>query len=407
MAKPTLVLMPALTLSLVAAGASAANVQPYGDLYLFLGGNYARTYTAGQSEVDDFDLEYAINRHSNLGFSFRWDQYGGVFELGMHDIGNNQRGIWLRKAYGEYETFLFGDDDVIALLIGQNWSPFVNFSHEMANYARSEGFGAVYQDPTIQLKLSYLGAHIAILKPFVPVHRYAREQQVVTPTSRGAPIQEVELVGVDREITTGLPLDKVRSYVPAVAVGYSHEAKTWNVNVGGAFNTYAIEDTDQVQFTKKWIYAYLVYANSNVRLGDFTLGVSAAFIVNPANFGIFTESTGNVTYAAGAASALENIETGKFAIKDTWNVQGYLEVGYHIADDSVIHAGYGYSNVTYPNPGTEADLAMQGYLNWTVKLGQYVALIPSFAYRELMDDMAGNAEGRNFYAGILANVSFH
>ncbi len=398
----SLVILMAVIPSLRKAEAGPMDhIRPYGNLYLFLGGNYDETYDSGGSKSIDADVIYRIKDDSNLGFNFDYKKYKGVFELGIDDI-ENDREVKIRKAFGEYKLS-FGK-----LLIGQTWSPYVKWSHESADYFRSEGFGAMYEDPTLQIKLTFSGFYIDIMKPNVAKRTYTFEQTVNNPTSGSGSTTEFELVNVDRDVTTGQSLSNIKSYIPKFAAGYEYKSKYIDLGVGGAGNVYYLSGSESgVEFNKNWIYSYLAYVNVEAKLRKMTLAMSGGFLVNPANYGVTTQSNGNSTYYGGAAVSIENIATGKFEIKDTWNVQSYVEFGYAITPSIVMHAGYGFSVVRYPNEGSKYDFAMEYYANCKISIGGLIALTPSFSLRDYMKDMDGQKEGMDIQGGILATVSYY
>ncbi|MBN2041772.1 MAG: hypothetical protein JW864_17180 [Spirochaetes bacterium] len=388
------------SITTISSAAVTDHISPYGNLYLFFGGYHGESYTDGEEKITDTDLVYRINNSSNLGFNFEYEKYKGVFELGIDDI-ENDREVVVRKAFGEYKL-----SSGMKLMIGQNWTPYVRFSNEAADYYRSKGFGSIYEETNIQIELSAYNFYISIMKPYVAVHDYYVEEAVSNPASTSG-VQEYAMKKTQVEQTTGLSLDNIKSVIPKVAVGYELQTNRFRLNGGLAGNMYLIEDTDTVQFNKKYIYSYLVYLNSNVNIGDFIIGISSGFIVNPANFGVYAQSEGNSTYAGGAAVAIENIATGKFEIKDTWNFQGYLEIGYQVTPKVLLHTGFGYSIVEYPTDGTEQDKAFEAYLNCKFNIGGLIALTPSFSYRDFQKDMDGKYEGKEIYGGILATVSYY
>ncbi len=378
---------------------SADNIQPYGNLYLFSGLMYEESYEIGEKKVKNSDLIHHIDENSNLGFAFHYSKFKGVFELGLEGE-ENERSVKVRKAYGEYNIG-FG-----TLMIGQDWSPYVSFSNEMADYYRSKGFGSLYEDPKLQISLSFYNFYLTLEKPYVPATRFITNQQGTTPTSEPSSTDYIP-VTVYKEKTTGLTLDYVDSYIPKFAVGYEYNNKIFQIKGGGAGNAYLIKDTDTVRFSQGYIYSYLFYLNSSYKISDFTLSFSGGYSVNPANFGIFVQSLGNTTYTGGAAVALKNDATKKWEIKDTWNVQGFVELEYRITDSMIFNAGYGYSLVDYPIPGSTKDMAMDYYLNCKYVFGGLIALTPSVSLRDYMKDMSGNKEGRELIAGLLATVSFY
>lgn len=382
---------------------SSNHIKPYGNLYLFLGGLYSKTYDASQKESDDKDLLYRINNNSNLGFFFTYAKYSGVFDLGIDDI-ENERKVRIRKAYGEYKLG-FGN-----FLIGQTWSPYVSLSDEAADYYCSKGFGAMYEEPTLQMKFEIAGFYIDIMKPYVPNREITIEQTVNLPTSGGGSTVGYEALTVERDVTTGQPMDYIKTFIPKVALGYDamSDNKKLRFSAGAGANVYYIDETeDNVVFNKKWIYSYLAYMNGLATISKFSVKVSGGFVVNPANYGIMVQSAGNTTYYGGAAMAIENIATGEWEIKDTWSTQGYLELGYDFTESLLFNMGYGISIVSYPAENTKKDYAMEYYANLKVNLGGLISLTPSFSYRDYMKDMNGNKEGNEIFAGILATVSYY
>ncbi len=390
----------------IPANAQESGIKPYGNLYVFFGYVQAKTYDEGQKSTVDRDTIYKIDDDSNLGFNFSYQKYNGVFELGISDY-EDDRDVKIRKAYG---TYSFGPTQ---LTIGQNWNPYVKWSHEAANYYRSEKFGALFEEPTTQLMItgdiiSSIKAYFDIIKPYVPADKFYTEQQVDNPTAASdASNTEYKIIEVEREITTRLPLDNIQSMVPKMAIGCIFKSNDIKAELGAAANAYRIQKTDDVKFNKDWILSYLFYLNSELRYSSFSLNLNAGFAVNPANFGIAVQSAGNSSYHGGAAAAVYNIATAEYEIKDTWNLQGYLEFGYDITNSIIIHVGGGYSVVDYPMENTEQDMGWEAYLNVKFNIGGLIALTPALSYRDYMKDLDEKDEGNDFYGGVLATVSFY
>ena len=258
---------------------SADNIQPYGNLYLFSGLMYDESYEIGEKKVKNSDLIHHIDENSNLGFAFHYAKYKGVFELGLEGE-ENERKVKVRKAYGEYNIG-FG-----TLMIGQDWSPYVSFSNEMADYYRSKGFGSMHEDPKLQISLSVNNFYFTMEKPYVPVSKFITNQLGTTPTSEPSSTEYIP-VTVTKEKTTGLPLDYVDSYIPKFATGYEYNNKILQIKGGAAGNVYLIKDTDTVKFNQGYIYSYLFYLNSSYKFSDFILSFSGGYSVNPGKLWYF------------------------------------------------------------------------------------------------------------------------
>lgn len=391
--------MPSLyAQSEAAAPAQGAGVKPYGNLYLFMGYSGEKSYDTNGKEQTSKDTIYRVQNDSNIGFSFQYARYSGVFELGLSD-SEDGREVKVLKAYGDYHY------DSFDLMIGQAYNPYVRWSNESANLARSKNFGALYEAPTPQLMLkAKAGFYLDIIKPYIPTEMYYTEQE---RTVTGATTDEYSIVKVEREVTTKLERSKISALAPRVAIGYNYNSSLIDFGIGGAMNIYKIESSDDESFNKKWIKSYLGYSNFQLKYKGFSFLLNGGAAVNPANLGISVQSQGNDSYTAGAACAVDNPATGKTEIKDTWNIQAFAELGYEFAQGINAYAGYGFSAVNYPVDNTKRDYAAEYYANIKFNIGGMLTLTPSFAYRDYKKDMAGSKEGNEIVAGILATVSFY
>ncbi len=391
-----------------AAGSASAqsgnSIKPYGNLFVFFGYQQSEEFDAAGTKETGKDTIYRINENSNIGFNFNYSKYHGVFELGVSDSEDESRVI-VRKAFGVYK---FGGGE---LMIGQDWTPYTRWSHEAANYHRSEGFGAMYDSLATQLKLSSdIGLYIDIIQPNVSTMTTYDDTIASNPTSSGDPAyDEYNLIEVKREITTGQEESKIKSLLPKTALGYEFKAKENVLGIGAAFNAYKITNTGDVRYDKDWIISYITYAYAELQAEDFLFNFSGGFSVNPANYGLKVQTQGNSNYRGGAAAAIRNDATGEYEIKDTWNVQSYAEVGYvlPLLEKTTLFAGCGFSMTDYPMEGTDRDYAIEYYINAKFNIGGLIALTPSIAYRDYMKDFSGSKEGSDLYAGALATISFY
>ena len=395
----TLAMVFSISTFAVKSAIGADAVRPYGNLYIFFGYAESETFNAAEKNNFDNDILYKINNNSNLGFTFDYKKYSGELELGIDDY-ENDREVKIRKAYGAYRL------DAGELQIGLGWAPYVKWSHEAANYYRSEGFGALYEEPYTQIKFTTgFGLYIDLIRPNIATQKFYTEQEVDNPSD--STTTEYKLIEVEREVTTGQPLGNIKAMIPKTAIGYEYKSKKIKFGLGAACNAYYIDKTGDIEFDKDWIISYLFYVNSKMNLGGLLINLSAGYAINPANYGLSVQSQGSNTYYPGAAAAIRNIATGKYEIKDTWNVQGYLELGYQISSASTIYAGYGFSLVDYPMENTERDYAMEYYLNAKFNIGGLIALTPAISYHDYMKNLKDKDEGKDIYGGVLATVSFY
>lgn len=374
-----------------------SGVKPYGNLYLYLGYSRATTYDALGLKTDSNDTIYKVLDDSNIGFNFNYTKYSGIFELGLSDSDSN-RTVKVLKAYGTYKS------EIGEFMAGQAYDPYVRWSNEQANLARSKNFGALFESPTPQLLLkSKFGLYVDIIKPYVPTDTY----YLNTSSTLSSSSSEYTVGTVQREVTTKLERSKIAAMVPKVAVGFDYTSQNIDFGIGCAGNVYKVKSTDDVTFNKLWIKSYVAYANINIKYSSFSFLVNGGAAVNPANLGISVQSQGSSIYYPGAACAIENIATGKTEIKDTWNIQVFAEAGWNFSPDIVLHAGSGFSVVDYPVPNTKKDYAVEYYANVRFNIGGMIWLTPSFSYHDNMKNMNGDKEGSELVAGILTTVSFY
>ncbi len=380
-------------------------IKPYGNFYFFLGYQQNNEYDAAGTSSADKDLLYSLSRYSNAGFRFMTRDFRGEFELGFGNEGDDWK-FAIRKAYGIYKM------DFMEIMVGQSWTPYTRWSKETANFYRSDGFGALNDGPNIQLKFLFdFGLYIDIINPHVSsaTHTFFDD------------MTDLEIVNEEKyylrdegfESTTKLPLDSIESYVPKFLVGYnfiysSGRDMRIDINAGVATNFYKIGNNDSTHvFNKKWIGSYLAYLNTHFFFSGFILNINGGYAINPTNFGLSVQGNDNGEYIAGSALSVLNIATGLYEIKDTQNVQAFVELGYRINKTVSLFAGYGFSILIYGVPNSENDLAMEYYASADITYRGVITVSPTLTYRDFMKNMKGTKEGSEICAGLLAAISFN
>jgi len=395
----SLVLFTVFVISALATGIAEArtrnNVRPYGNLFMFLGYRDRITFDAADEMSHDSDMIYKINENSNFGMNFLYRNYTGTFEFGIEDTDENRR-VKIRQAYGTAKL------KKGKLTVGQAWNPYVKWSHEYANYFRSDGFGALNDGPSNQIKYSYKGFYIDIMKPYIPIRTYIDDIPAANPDASDPTNDEYIIDYIDRESTTKQKLEDVDSIIPKVAIGYDHNGKTFDWSIGIAGNAYQVKNDNYDEI----IDSYLGYIQFEKKWKRVIMDFSGAFLINPTNYGISVQGEDMGDYTAGAACAVLNIATGRYEVKDTWSTQGYLEFAF-LFKKITMFLGGGFSLIDYGIPNTDQDMAWEAYINFKIPVGNLVALSPSASYRDYMKDMGGNKEGSEILAGILCMVSFY
>jgi len=265
-------------------GAFTATAMADVDLY---GSARFRTYYA---DVDngvagaesDSDLEWRMGHLTRFGANFKSDKITGKFEMDARaggagstgniesDSGASRLGnMRLRQLWGQYD---FGAGK---LMIGQNY-PLYDAPVSGINYYSGgfQKFGGIGYDVarTSQLRLTFGDFRLAFLPP---------------DTSKTFPSTVTPL--------TTTPYSEVNTTFPKVEVRYDMKMDAFALNFIGGWQTYEIEDYNQVANTgskgTEDVISYVLGVRGKANFGPAYAGLSLTYRVNGNNYGAWTVSS--------------------------------------------------------------------------------------------------------------------
>jgi len=351
--------------------------------------------TGGGSKTD-FDDKLQLN--SRFGANFAVDNMTATVEFGFPSNIVNGSGTAYNSGSGSntytngalvlrlaYFTAKWGDFQVEA---GQDWTPYTWLAQgDFVDDNNLTGFGASYDGRNPQLKFSYMGAYVDFIAESRTTGKYIPS-----------------------------PAD-TKAYMPKIAIGYDFKMDNTVVGLGYAINQVKIHDDVTAAINTdglngKSITSYIAFVHANIALADFVLRGNFAYLQNPGNFGE-KDTTGNSndtiewTFAGKAMFKNEGVAvldpgTTDGSVKNTSEIEFYLNPMYAITPDLKVGAGYGYASLKNDviNSGNSATMTEYAYfINATYNFNKYFSIMPEFTYRDFGKDYTGTKLGHEYYAG--------
>ncbi len=344
-------------------------------------------------QEDDFDATWDLQGNARLGATVDHGALGGGFEYGS---GPN-----LRKLYG---TFTTGD---MQLLIGQTYTPAGSYFYSNQVYGADTDLlncGQAYNGrrPMIQVKVG--GFKIALVKPHaisdLEAGSYKGSNQYVETSSGN--YEEVLVYNKTKGLYEPLKGDYVAAdtdlIVPKLELSYGFASDTFFFDVFGGIQSYEIDrdvkgDGDDENIT----------VTSTVGGFGFGFTPGAIFVKAGAYAGLNTGQYG--LWQLGDADAAINAKGDD--IDDNMTIGGLFVFGANVSETATVETGVGFiSHDLDTDADTDEDQAMTFYVNCTVKFLDNFFIVPEVGYIDYMDDMAGNDEGTNVYAGAKWQINF-
>lgn len=312
----------------------------------------------GANGEKESDFGFAIT-DAVLGFEYEKENFKSTFELVLADDNLAEVGV----AIAEYN---FGAYQV---LFGLNDSPYTFTSNEASFGANNlVGFGTTTEDAAlIQAQFTISGLYLNLMEPNLPQNDDG-----------------------DNEVISGTTVSDYDVVMPKVAIGYNLETDLVALGIGGAFNTFKINDPSS-NIDGESVNSYLAFINAQVTFGAFSLLANFGYSVNPVQFGL----TSSVN--ADAVIVDDSIE-------DTTMIEGFIEAGYAINNISLI-AGVGYvqaDNSEFENK----DSAMAYYVQAPIEINDHLSIVPEVAVHDYMKDSADADEGSEMSAGLFVEAKY-
>lgn len=359
------------------SGDFKANI--YGEIY----GDAFYTYSESNGESSNSFGSQTFVGSSLLGVELSYGNVSATFEAGLGDP--------VRKYF---LTYRIGGSEDHYLVVGRDTTiAAYSFGMVSNDFQALNDLGTLADNRRLQLRYGIKGFELA----------------VIIPSLGGAwNADNTDDTGYKLSITdtNGNPLYTVFNVLPRVELAYTYATDVLEFKVFGAYGAYMYSDNSKIA-SDKVFHSYNVgfggqanFGNSFLQftgwyganldlmdaLGNYKSRVVAADPVNVNKISMFLED--GVTKA-------ENIQSAGVAIG----------LGHTFNDKYTPQIGVGYT-LNFGDGYDKMDDSLGAYLNCVIQINDWFAITPEIAYINKMQDSAGEKEGYDFIAGVMASVIF-
>jgi hypothetical protein len=327
---------------------------------------------------DDQATQWFFQGNSRLGANVKADKVTGRIELALGKGGDGgDTAVTTRRAYGLWQ---FSDN--ASLKVGKDFSPVTdnNMSNQVFDSDNDlYGNGLFYGR-----RPAYIGLYVGNF-----------EFAALTPIYGN----EVGTTAVGINGATGGDPD---AYFPKLEAAYNFKFNAGYIRPFAGFQWYKVEETGAGNVTNDLdVYAYVLGASSQVNIGAFYVNAECAW---GANWGSPNWSPG----ANAGTSSLPYLSPGGDDVRDVYSWSALLAGGLKVTDTLKLEAGGGYRSDNADNaPGySQKDDSWIVYAQAVITLAPGVYVIPEVGYYDYMDDVAGNDQGYQWYAGAKWQIDF-
>jgi len=189
---------------------------------------------------------------------------------------------------------------------------------------------------------------------------------------------------------------------PKVSAGYDFRLGNSEAGFGVSFNRFVIDagdgsNADANKFDGQEVRSWVAYFHGKAGFGNMYLKLNFGFEVNPGNFGLIHSEAYRTTpdsYYVGTNSAGDRL-------RDTIAMEGFLEFGVKLTDVFTFDTGFAYTQARNQSPGLSSTDRM--YAVWAdvvITADPCLKIVPCGAFRDFMNDAAGKREGYEYFIGI-------
>jgi hypothetical protein len=364
---------------LLAVPAMAADWSFYGSSRVstfYVDRDYGDSQVNGQN--DDQATQWYLQGNSRMGVNVKSDKVTGRIELGLGSGGDGgDTNVVTRRAYGQWRF-----SDTASLKVGKDFSPVTdsNMSNQVFDADNDmEGTGHFHGRRPAYIGL-YVGSfELAALTPI-----YGANTGTTATGINGA--------------TGGDP----DAYLPKLEAAYNFKFNAGYFRPFAGFQWYQVERNGLGNVTRDLdVYAYVLGASGQVNIGAFYVNAQAAWGAN-------WSSPNWKPGTNAAASSLPYLSPGGDDVRDVYSWSGMLAGGWRLSDTLKFEAGGGPRIDNAKNaPGpSQKDGSWIAYVQAVITLAPGLNIVPEVGYYDYMDDVAGNDQGYQWYAGAKWQIDF-
>lgn len=357
------------------SGEFKANI--YGEIY----GDAFYTYSEGYGESSNSFGSQAFVGSSLLGVELSYGSVSGTIEAGLGDP--------VRKYF---LTYRIGGSEDHYLVVGRDTTiAAYSFGMVSNDFQALNDLGSLADNRRLQIRYGLKGFELA----------------VIIPSLGGAwNADNTDDTGYKLSITdtNGNPLYTVFNVLPRVELAYTYATDILEFKVFGAYGAYLYSD-DNNMASDKVFHSYNVGFGGQANFGNSFLQFTGWYGANLdlmdalSNYKSRVVSIENNKISMflddGTGTKAENIQSAGVAIG----------LGHTFNEKYTPQIGVGYT-LNFGDGYDKMDDSLGAYLNCVIQINDWFAITPEIAYINKMQDSAGEKEGYDFIAGVMASVIF-
>jgi hypothetical protein len=318
------------------------------------------------SGPDSTTTQWALAGNSRFGARVKKGDFGGRVEIGVTESGLRNRLL--------YGTYAFND---ITILWGQDYAPLGDWGNSNQVFSWDNdmaGFGIIDESRVPQVKISYKGLQVALVKN-------------IGADTCGLPEADGETVLVS----------ETEVLIPHLELKYSMATDKYFADAFCGFNSYKVKYEDINNSFEETVSAYALGLNGGVTLNPVYANAMVWMARNGKQLGL------NQANAAGA----QLDTTGHLTDDDD---MGFAVVVGANLQKMTVEAGYGYVQSELDVSGAEKDDAQTFYAQAVIPIaegnGAKLSVTPEIGVIDYMDDASGVDEGSATYFGAKWQLDF-
>jgi hypothetical protein len=330
---------------------------------------------------DDQATQWYFQGNSRLGAKVKADKVTGQVELALGAGGDGgDTAVSTRRAYG---TWKFSDNAF--LKVGKDYSPVTDFISNQWFSSDNDllGEGNFYGRRPAGITLGIGEFELAFLAP-----SYGADTGTTATGINGA-------IGGDPD-----------SYIPRFEASYNLKLGAGYIKPFAGFQWYTVTETtnagigniqDDIE-----VYSWLLGVSTNWNIGAFSIGGQVSYGMNEGAV------TGWSTGSNPRTSSLPYLQTDGGDISDVYTLQAMLVAALKFTDTLRFEAGAGWRQDNADGaPGySQKDDVWAVYLQALITMAPGVFLAPEVGYYDFMDNVAGQDQGSQWYAGAKWQIDF-
>ncbi len=349
------------------SGDFKANI--YGEIY----GDAFYTYSEGYGESSNSFGSQTFVGSSLLGVELSYGSVSATFEAG---IGDPVRKYFL--------TYRIGGADDHYVVIGRDTTiAAYSFGMVSNDFQALNDLGTLADNRRLQLRYGIGGFELAIIIPTLGGGWNADNTD-----DTGYQLSQTD---TDRNnIVTAF------NVLPRVELAYTYSTDYIEFKVFGAYGAYLYSDNNNIA-NDKVFHSYNAGFGGQANFGNSFLQFTGWYGANldlMDALGNYKSRAVGVSPSNGVTKA-ENIQSAGIAIG----------LGHTFNEKYTPQIGIGYT-LNFGDGYDKIDDSLGAYLNCFIQINDWFAITPEIAYINKMQDSAGEKEGYDFIAGVMASVIF-